>query len=485
MQLRSENQHSQAATRLSKQLAHRPEKRKSFVDLTNEKIKRICKESQCNPFKTATRTHYMTRSYTQKQKVEVITTKKSKSKSHGISVLKDADTADTEKAANDLPAPATRKQYMTRAYSRQMLAVETKNLKPKFCETEKQTRDFCETQNTNSNFCESISVFEDAEVSDTDVISDTDANSNTDEIAADTEIVVSTPQLPTSMRNFDNCSNPLQAHCYVNDLRKFFFERECKFLPRIQAIKEIQTDISHRNRALLMDWIIDVMEEFTLENETLFKTVNLIDRTLSKMFIPRARLQLLGVACAHLAAKYTEDRGTSPTAEEFAEITDNSFTAWEILKMERTVLRCLDFELTFPTAHSFLTRFLLCGPSSKKEGALAAYLSELFLMDLNVVKYKASVVAASALCLARLLLREKDEDQENEQPLWDKNMEFHTHLTLPELHECVQDMHRYHCKIQDMQHLQALNEKFSESRVAAKRDAMLMEPLTYLPFSEF
>ena len=466
---------------MSKKLAHHPEKRKSFVDLTNEKIKRICKESGCNAFKTTTRTHYMTRSYLQKQKVLAITNKKSKS--NGISVLKDADAADTDTTVTDLPVTATRKQYRTRSYSRQILAIENKKLKPEFnepqkpkpnfCETLKPKHNFCETQNPNSSFCESISVFRDPD------------SSNTDVIAADTEIVVPTPQLPASVRNFDNCSNPIQAHCYANDLRNFFFERECKFRPSIEAITAIQTEVSRRNRTLLMDWIIDVMEEFTLENETLFVTVNLIDRTLSEIVVPRARLQLLGVACAHLAAKYTEHRGTSPTAEEFAEITDNSCTPQEILEMERTVLRCLDFELTFPTAHSFLTRFLRCGPSSKQEGALAAYLSELFLMDLNVVKYKASVVAASALCLARLLLRQEDEDEENEQPLWDKKLEHHTQLTLPELHECVQDMHKYHCKVQDMEHLQALNEKYAESHLDANRDAVLIEPLTSLPFDTF
>merc|ERR1712032_552902 len=106
-----------------------------------------------------------------------------------------------------------------------------------------------------------------------------------------------------------------------------------------------------------------------------------------------------GVASLNLAAKYTEDRGRSPLVEDLAEITDNAYTPREILKMEKTVLECLDFELSVPTAHAFLMRFLRCGPSNKQEGALAEYMSEMFLMDLNMVKYKASVVAAGALCL--------------------------------------------------------------------------------------
>ena len=39
-------------------------------------------------------------------------------------------------------------------------------------------------------------------------------------------------------------------------------------------------------------------------------------------------------------------------------------------------------------------------------------------MDLNMVKYKASVAAAGALYLAKLLLRQRDGNEENEGPLW-------------------------------------------------------------------
>ena len=117
----------------------------------------------------------------------------------------------------------------------------------------------------------------------------------------------------------------------------------------------------------------------------------MIDRALSKILISRGKLQLLGVACLNLAAKYTEDRGKSPIVEDLAEITDNAYKPRQILEvtsytvllttqrvphnmhvqMEKDVLHCLDFELSVPTVHAFLTRFLRCGPSNQQEGALA------------------------------------------------------------------------------------------------------------------
>lgn len=59
-------------------------------------------------------------------------------------------------------------------------------------------------------------------------------------------------------------------------------------------------------RAVLVDWIINVHMKFKLMPETLFITVNLIDRFLSKYSIDRSQVQLLGVASLLIATKYEE-----------------------------------------------------------------------------------------------------------------------------------------------------------------------------------
>lgn len=43
-----------------------------------------------------------------------------------------------------------------------------------------------------------------------------------------------------------------------------------------------QNDINEKMRAILIDWLIDVHLKFHLVNETMFLTVNIIDRYLSK-----------------------------------------------------------------------------------------------------------------------------------------------------------------------------------------------------------
>ena len=51
-----------------------------------------------------------------------------------------------------------------------------------------------------------------------------------------------------------------------------------------------QTDINEKMRAILVDWLIEVHLKFKLLPETLFLTVNLIDRFLEKQVIQRTKL---------------------------------------------------------------------------------------------------------------------------------------------------------------------------------------------------
>jgi cyclin A len=48
--------------------------------------------------------------------------------------------------------------------------------------------------------------------------------------------------------------------------------------------------------------LFQVSEEYTLVPDTLYLTVNLIDRFLSQNYIEKQRLQLLGVTCMLIAS---------------------------------------------------------------------------------------------------------------------------------------------------------------------------------------
>lgn len=49
-----------------------------------------------------------------------------------------------------------------------------------------------------------------------------------------------------------------------------------------------------------------VLQEYKLVSDTLFLAISYIDRFLSLQVVPRQQLQLVGVSCMLLAAKYEE-----------------------------------------------------------------------------------------------------------------------------------------------------------------------------------
>ena len=69
---------------------------------------------------------------------------------------------------------------------------------------------------------------------------------------------------------------------------------------------DCQKDINPSMREILNDWLIEVHLKFGLLPETLFLTVNLIDRYLSTKSIYRNKLQLVGVTAMLIASKYEE-----------------------------------------------------------------------------------------------------------------------------------------------------------------------------------
>ena len=96
-------------------------------------------------------------------------------------------------------------------------------------------------------------------------------------------------------------------------------------------------------RTILVDWLVEVHLKFKLVPETLFLTINLIDRFLALEQIHRSKLQLVGVSAMLIASKYEEIY--APIVKDFVYITDNAYTSKGILTMERNLLSKLDFNM--------------------------------------------------------------------------------------------------------------------------------------------
>ncbi|KAK9266076.1 hypothetical protein L1049_003538 [Liquidambar formosana] len=69
---------------------------------------------------------------------------------------------------------------------------------------------------------------------------------------------------------------------------------------------DTQPEINEKMRAILVDWLIEVHNKFELMPETLYLTINIVDRFLSVKTVPRRELQLVGISAMLMASKYEE-----------------------------------------------------------------------------------------------------------------------------------------------------------------------------------
>lgn len=77
---------------------------------------------------------------------------------------------------------------------------------------------------------------------------------------------------------------------------------ETKRRPFPDYLEKVQKDVSANMRGILIDWLVDVAEEYKLLPDTLYLTVSYIDRFLSVNVLNRQRLQLLGVSSMLIAS---------------------------------------------------------------------------------------------------------------------------------------------------------------------------------------
>jgi len=216
---------------------------------------------------------------------------------------------------------------------------------------------------------------------------------------------------------------------YVPDIFDVLFQEEAAFTVRPNYMDQ-QKDINAKMRAILIDWLVEVHMKYQLRPETLFLTVNLIDRYLSQMSVVRKRLQLVGVAAMLIASKFEEI--DPPKVNDFVYITDNAYTRDDILLMECTMLTTLGFNIVVPTPAHFLDRLQGANQCDSLHREVSQYLLELALLDLSMARHSPSHLVSAALLLSNELLGRR--------PAWPAAMAQHTRHSERALRECAENL---------------------------------------------
>ncbi|KAL7518733.1 hypothetical protein ACHAWX_003542 [Stephanocyclus meneghinianus] len=195
-----------------------------------------------------------------------------------------------------------------------------------------------------------------------------------------------------------DADDPLCATSYVQDMYEHFRNKEVHTSVR-PVYMEDQQFINERMRSILVDWLVEVHLKFKLVPETLYLTVNLIDRYLAKTEVSRPKLQLVGVTALLIASKYEEIY--PPELRDLVYICDRAYSKLEILEMEEVILKALEYQITIPSAHAFLVRYLKAAHADKKIVQLSCFILDGTLQSYNMLHYLPSQLAAAAVFIAR------------------------------------------------------------------------------------
>ncbi|KAI9140682.1 cyclin-like protein [Paraphysoderma sedebokerense] len=194
----------------------------------------------------------------------------------------------------------------------------------------------------------------------------------------------------------------LMASEYVEDIFAYLREAELKTMPDPNYMVQ-QKELQWNVRSILVDWIVAVHQKFHLLGETLFLTVNLIDRCLSVTPFGKHEVQLLGISCLFIACKYEEV--IAPTVKNMEFMLDGAHNAEEILNAERFILKWLQYDLSYPGPYSFLRLISQVDNFDVEIRTLAKYFLEVLLMDERFLCVPPSAKAATGMYLAKQILQ--------------------------------------------------------------------------------
>lgn len=242
--------------------------------------------------------------------------------------------------------------------------------------------------------------------------------------------------------------NPQKVKQHQKNIMSHLKNQEIRYIIT-QNYMESQEDINSKMRAILVDWLVDVNLKFKLLPQTLFLTINLIDRYLSLTNVKRSDLQLVGVAALMIIGKYEEIY--PPLLKDYVSVCDRAYSKERILNMEAKILLKMNFDLTQTSSYSFMELIQQNVKLAAKSFVFARYILETAFLDVSSLKYSNLQLASGALFLVNKIFKKRS---------WNLLCEQTTGICEQNAKICAKDLYLIMQKM-DSQSLTAIKRKFS------------------------
>ncbi|KAH7830748.1 putative G2/mitotic-specific cyclin-B [Monocercomonoides exilis] len=239
--------------------------------------------------------------------------------------------------------------------------------------------------------------------------------------------VVPVTEVPEDIDQTD-MDNPFTCSPYANDAYQYLMLIQGKLRPNPRYMA-MQPQLNARIRTYCIDWAVDLHRllsqtyQTSLQADTLFITISIFDRFLSRKVVSYEKVYLLMLSCFFVASKFEETY--YPSIEQLLKFCPEVGTKDELLKMERIILNELRYSLGAPTALTFLKRFAKAAHADSTVGMIARFIAEYSLTSYSLTTtYLPSQIAAASISHALRITG---------RPPWSATLQHYTMMSYEDL----------------------------------------------------
>jgi hypothetical protein len=106
-----------------------------------------------------------------------------------------------------------------------------------------------------------------------------------------------------------------------------------------------QPEINYKMRSTLILWLVQVAQEFQLEQTTLHLALHLLDRVGTCVHIKTQEYQLVGLCCLWIASKVEQNHGQVPCLKRLGHMCCHTYSIQQFKHMEQWILYLLGFRV--------------------------------------------------------------------------------------------------------------------------------------------
>lgn len=169
-------------------------------------------------------------------------------------------------------------------------------------------------------------------------------------------------------------------------------------------LMDMQPELQWFMRPYLIDFLIEVHQQFRLRPEVLYLAMNIVDRYVSKRVVYKKHYQLVGCASLWIAAKFEDGKDKVPLVRELADMCCKAYDESAFIQMEGHVLSTIGWVTGHPSAEAWLRTYTMGERAEDvKVQHVARFLMEITLFHREFVGIQSSFIANGALMLARFI----------------------------------------------------------------------------------